>query len=84
MKVLVTGATGYIGSVVTEQLVEQGHQAVALDSLKYGHRPAVHPKARFVQEDLLNGEWLKSFLAANPVETAWAWRLKHPRGYCEG
>ena len=68
MEVLVTGAAGYIGSVVTEQLVEQGHQVVALDSLKYGHRPAVHPEARFVQGDLLNGEWLKSFLTANPVD----------------
>ena len=43
MKVLVTGAGGYIGSVVTEQLVEQGHDVVALDSLLHGFRAAVDP-----------------------------------------
>ena len=68
MKVLVTGAAGYIGSVVTEQLVEQGCEVVALDNLQYGHQAAVHPQARFVCGDLLNGEWLKSFMAANPVD----------------
>lgn len=36
MKILVLGATGYIGSVLTERLAERGHEAVAL----------VRPKAR--------------------------------------
>lgn len=30
MKIFLTGATGYIGSVVAEKLAEQGHQVVAL------------------------------------------------------
>jgi UDP-glucose 4-epimerase len=68
MKILVTGAAGYIGSVVTEQLVEQGHLVLAVDNLKHGHRSAVHPAARFVEGDLLEGDWLMSFLKANPVE----------------
>jgi len=68
LKVLVTGAAGYIGSVVTELLVEQGYEVVALDNLQHGHRAAVHPEAPFVQGDLLDGEGLKSFLAANPVD----------------
>jgi UDP-glucose 4-epimerase len=58
MKILVTGAAGYIGSVVTERLVERGHEVVALDSLRHGHRDAVHPDARFVHGDLLDREWL--------------------------
>ncbi len=64
MKILVTGAAGYIGSVVTEQLVEQGHRVVALDNLKNGHRAAVHPDAEFVEGDLLDAAWLHSFLHA--------------------
>ncbi|MBM4429425.1 MAG: UDP-glucose 4-epimerase GalE [Chloroflexi bacterium] len=68
MKVLVTGAAGYIGSVVTELLVEQGYEVIALDNLQHGHRAALHPGARFVQGDLLDGEWLNSFLVANPVD----------------
>lgn len=50
--ILVTGAAGYIGSVVTEQLIESGYKVVALDNLKAGHRAAVHPDAYFHQLDL--------------------------------
>ena len=45
MKVLVTGGAGYIGSVVTEVLVEDGADVVVLDDLSLGHRAAVHPDA---------------------------------------
>ena len=54
MKILVTGAAGFIGSVVAAQFIDEGHEVVALDNLLYGHRPAVHPKAKFVHLDLLN------------------------------
>ena len=52
MKILVTGGAGYIGSVVTEQLIAAGESVVALDNLSQGHRAAVHPGASFVQGDL--------------------------------
>lgn len=68
MNVVVTGAAGYIGSVVTEQLVEQGHSVIALDSLKHGHQAAVHPAARFVQGNILDADWLKSFMLAQKVD----------------
>jgi UDP-glucose 4-epimerase len=68
MKVLVTGAAGYIGSVVTEQLIEQGHHVIALDNLVNGHSAAVHPDAEFVQLDLLDGEGLASLLKADHVD----------------
>jgi UDP-glucose 4-epimerase len=58
MNVLVTGAAGYIGSVVTDRLLEHGHHVVALDNLLHGHREAVHPRARFVRGDLLDRDWL--------------------------
>jgi UDP-glucose 4-epimerase len=63
MKVLVTGGAGFIGSVVTEQLIAQGHSVVVFDSLIYGHRAAVHPAAKFVQGDLLDAAALKELLA---------------------
>ena len=41
MKLLVTGGAGYIGSVVTEQLLSAGHQVEVLDDLSSGHHDAV-------------------------------------------
>lgn len=55
MKVLVTGGAGYIGSVVTEELLARGHEVTVYDDLSKGHRDAVPPGARFVQADLLDG-----------------------------
>ena len=58
MNILVTGAAGYIGSVVTERLVGDGHTVTALDNLRHGHREAVDPAAAFVGGDLLDRDWL--------------------------
>lgn len=52
MRILVTGGAGYIGSVVTEELVQAGHDVIAFDNLRSGNRAAVHPEATFVQGDL--------------------------------
>lgn len=68
MKVLVTGAAGYIGSVVTEELVSQDHQVIALDNLKQGYQAAIHPAARFVRGDLLDAEFLRALVLAHPVD----------------
>jgi UDP-glucose 4-epimerase len=52
VKLLVTGGAGYIGSVVTAQLLEAGHDVVVLDDLSTGHRDAVPGGARLVQGTL--------------------------------
>ncbi len=58
MRVFVTGGAGYIGSVVTEELINAGHGVVVYDNLDKGHRAAVHPEAQFVEGDLKDGELL--------------------------
>jgi UDP-glucose 4-epimerase len=68
MRVLVTGGAGYIGSVVTEELVRDGHEAVVYDSLYKGHRAAVVPEAKLVQADLMDGETLRRTLTDNGIE----------------
>jgi UDP-glucose 4-epimerase len=68
MRVLVTGGAGYIGSVVTEELVRDGHLAVVYDSLYKGHREAVVPGAKLVQADLMEGETLRRTLRENGIE----------------
>jgi UDP-glucose 4-epimerase len=52
MKLLVTGGAGYVGSVVSRQLLDAGHEIVVLDNLERGHREAVARQARFVHVDL--------------------------------
>ncbi|HEX3142641.1 MAG TPA: UDP-glucose 4-epimerase GalE [Pyrinomonadaceae bacterium] len=68
MKVLVTGGAGYIGSVVTEELLNDGHEAVVYDSLIKGHRAAVDARAKFMEADLMNGDALRHALRDNSVE----------------
>lgn len=68
MRILVTGAAGYIGSIVTEQLIEQGHEVVALDDLRHGHRAALHPGARFVQIDLEDPAPLVTLFNEEPID----------------
>ncbi len=68
MKVLVTGAAGYIGSIVTEELINQGISVVALDNLTEGHLGAVHPQAVFVEGDLGNADILRQVFDRDAVE----------------
>ena len=46
MKISVIGGAGYIGSVTTEKLLDQGHDVVVIDNLERGYREAVDPRAR--------------------------------------
>ena len=69
MNILVTGGAGYIGSVLTEELVGQGHQVVVLDNLGRGHRAAVVPEAIFVQGDLGNRDSLEGVFQSHDIET---------------
>jgi UDP-glucose 4-epimerase len=54
MRILVTGALGFIGSNITERLVKEGHEVVALDNLHTGSEAniaAVKAKIKVVRAD---------------------------------
>jgi len=51
-RVLVTGAAGYIGSIVAAQLLEQGYEVLAYDNLSHGHRAALPPAVELVVADV--------------------------------
>jgi UDP-glucose 4-epimerase len=52
MRVTVTGGAGYIGSVVAEVLLRDGHDVQVIDNLVKGHRAAVSDAAVFAAIDL--------------------------------
>ena len=54
MKLLVTGGAGYVGSVCTQVLLENGHDVVVVDDLSTGNADAVPPGARFVEADMVD------------------------------
>jgi UDP-glucose 4-epimerase len=68
MRVLVTGGAGYIGSVVTEQLIGDGHEVVVYDNLSKGHRAAVVDGAELVNADLTDVETLNQTLKKRKIE----------------
>ncbi|MCD6351642.1 MAG: NAD-dependent epimerase/dehydratase family protein, partial [Armatimonadetes bacterium] len=52
MKILVTGAAGFIGSHVVDAYLAAGHDVVAVDNLATGQRENVNPAARFYEADV--------------------------------
>ncbi|MDN5865300.1 MAG: UDP-glucose 4-epimerase GalE [Gammaproteobacteria bacterium] len=67
MKLLVTGGAGYIGSHVTLQLVEAGHEVVVLDNLSTGRAHAVIG-AELVVGDLADGALLDALFARHDFD----------------
>ena len=63
MKILVVGGAGYIGSVCTELLLEEGHSVTIFDNLSEGHRRALDPRAEFVEGDLVDRQSIEQTMA---------------------
>ena len=64
MKIFLVGGAGYIGSVCTEQLLNEGHEVAIFDNLSEGHRGAVDPRARFIEGDLAHREQIEAALSS--------------------
>jgi UDP-glucuronate 4-epimerase len=73
MKILLTGAAGFIGSHVAQRLLARGDEVVGLDNLNDYYDPNLkrarlailerHPKFRFVKMDLADKGGMKSLFA---------------------
>src|SRR4051812_46746562 len=57
-KILVTGGAGYIGSHLTKDLLDAGHEVVVLDCFYYGKAGskiwANHPRLKLIEGDICN------------------------------
>jgi len=63
MKILITGGAGYLGSVITGRMLEEGHEVVVLDKLLFNQTSLLqytsNPKFKFIYGDVRNYELLR-------------------------
>jgi UDP-glucose 4-epimerase len=88
VRLLVTGGAGYIGSVVTAQLLDAGHQVTVLDDLSTGHADAVPDGASFVRGSLLDPTGLRAVVGTGfdgvlhfAAKSLVAESMQHPERY---
>ena len=66
MNVLVTGAAGYIGSVLVNKLLNKGYNVIGIDCLMYGGESLIgvynHPNFKFYKADIRDIDTLKPIL----------------------
>ena len=67
-KILVTGAAGFIGSHLVEELLNRGHTVVALDDLSGGFVDNVDLRAEFVQGSILDVDLINGLFARSGFE----------------
>jgi nucleoside-diphosphate-sugar epimerase len=66
LKILVTGAAGYIGSMLCTKLVSLGFEVIAVDILKYEKNSLSHlfyfKNFKFIKADICNAKVIKNLL----------------------
>ncbi|MBE2199060.1 MAG: NAD-dependent epimerase/dehydratase family protein [Anaerolinea sp.] len=67
-KILVTGGAGFIGSHLVEELVNRGHEVVALDDLSGGFVDNVVDGARFMEASINDVETINRLFAVEQFE----------------
>ena len=58
-QVIVTGAAGYIGSHICNELISQGFSVIAIDDLSTGRQEFINPKATFFNGKVQDANFLK-------------------------
>jgi len=65
-KVLITGGSGYLGSVITEKLLNNGYSVTILDNLMYNQTSSIifshNPNFEFIYGDVRNKELLENLV----------------------
>jgi UDP-glucose 4-epimerase len=78
--ILITGAAGFVGSHLTDRLLQAGHSVIGIDNLSLGRKTFLEnalqsSRFHFIQEDLNQSkvclEKLRTALAGSKLETVW-------------
>ena len=65
-RILVTGGAGFVGSHVTNKLIEKGHDVVVIDNLSTGKKENLNNNAKFYQVDICSSEISQIFEQKKP------------------
>jgi len=66
--ILLTGGAGYIGSHVTNLLIDQGYNVTIIDSLITGNKTLINPKAKFINCDIADTKYISEVLINNQFD----------------
>ena len=62
-KILITGGAGFIGSVISSYLLDNGFEVVVIDDLSTGNKGALDERATFYQGSILDKSFLTTALS---------------------
>ena len=67
-KFLITGGAGYIGSHITNLLIDKGHDVTVIDSLITGNKELINKKANFINCDIADKKIINVLLVKNTYD----------------
>ncbi len=82
-KILITGATGFIGSTLYNHLLKQGHELFVIDNLSFGNKDFITINdSMFFEEDIRKSDKILRIIRA--IEPQWVIHLAaiHFIPYC--
>ena len=77
-QVMVTGAAGYIGSIVVQALMRDGYDILGIDDLSRGHRAAIDEGMTFYRIRAGDYDGIERILQGSPVDA-----VVHLAGYAQ-
>ena len=69
MGILITGGAGYIGSHITEQLIDRKCDIIILDNLTTGHKRLINKEAIFIKGDINDRKLVNNIIKQYNIQT---------------